>query len=113
MNERFAGHQLGLTGRVMQVAPSLLRKIAALAVFVPLALAFVSQVTIWLVPGCNPNPYGPGQCAGSASLAIALLIGQLGGVYVALVLGFFISVPMLFAAVVLQVLRARYAKNAA
>jgi len=97
----------------MQVGPNLLRKIAALAFFVPLAVALTSQVIIWLIPGCNPNPYGPGECAGSANLAITLLIGQLGGVYVALVLGFFISIPMLVAAVVLQFLRGRHAKNTA
>jgi hypothetical protein len=97
----------------MQVTPSFLRKIAALAVFVPLVFTLVSQAIIWLIPGCNPNPYAPGQCAGSVTLANALIFGQLGGVYVALLLGLFVSIPLLITAVVLKFLRRRYPKNAA
>ncbi len=95
----------------MRISPKLLRKVSALAVFIPLVVAVLSQAIIWLIPGCNPNPYGSSQCAGSTNLALVLLAGELGGVYVALVLGLFVSIPLLVASVVLHFLGRRHAKN--
>ena len=97
----------------MRITQSLLRKMSALVVAIPLLVAVISQVVIWFIPGCNPNPYGPGQCAGSTNLALALLAGELGGVYIALVLGLLVSIPLFVASVVVQMLERRRARNAA
>ena len=66
-----------LSSRTLTVA-------AAALVLGPIAIAVVGQVSIWMIPGCNPNPYAPGEClVGSYNLAYALIVATLGGIYVA------------------------------
>lgn len=74
-------------------------RVATAVVLAPCAVAAVSQVAILAIPGCNPNPYALGRCSiGSANLAAPLLIGLLGGLYVAAALGAFVSVPLFLVA---------------
>ena len=72
---------------------------AVIVVLIPCAVALASQVAILAIPGCNPNPYALGRCLiGSANLAAPLMLGVLGGLYVAAALGVFVSMPLFFIA---------------
>lgn len=79
----------------MKLSPKLLRRFALWIFVVPCLLALGAQITIWAIPGCNPNPYGLGECmVGSSNLASTLLLAQLGGIYAALVLGGLVCLPL-------------------
>lgn len=77
------------------LSPKTLMFAAAAVVFGPLGAAVVSQGLIWLIPGCNPNPYALGKCLiGSYNLAPGLVLVTIGGIYIA-VIGIVVSVPLL------------------
>ena len=61
--------------------------IAAVALMlIPLGIALFAQLAIWMIPGCNPNPYALGECLmGSINLAPTLMLGVLGGIYIGIV----------------------------
>jgi hypothetical protein len=87
-----------------------LARIATLAFFVPVGIAVLSKFLIWIIPGCNPNPYSIEGCVVfSISLAKWLVLGLLGGIFAAVTFGIFVSLPLsLFA---LQLLRKERASN--
>lgn len=73
-----------------------LRKTAATVVAVPAGLGLLAQMTIWLIPGCNPNPYALGECVvGGSNLATPLLVIALGGFGLAFLVFVFVAVPLL------------------
>lgn len=48
-----------------------------------------------MIPDCNPNPYSVQGCmVAGVSLASALVLGQLGGTYIAIALGLIVSLPL-------------------
>ena len=82
---------------------------AAGLVLVPIAVASVGQVSIWLIPGCKPNPYALGEClVGSYNLAYALMVATLGGIYVAVLA---LPASFLLLVVAIWLSRRRTAKN--
>jgi len=69
----------------------------------------LAQGLIWVIPGCNPNPYALGVCAvGPYNVAPALMIAGIGGGYIA-VLSLLVSVPLLLLAWFLSRRRKRLA----
>ena len=65
---------------------------------VPLLVALIAQVLMWLIPGCNPNPYALGICSvGPYNIAAALVLLGVGGAYLAM-LSVPISAPLLLVA---------------
>jgi len=75
---------------------------AAAVVLGPLGIALIGQVLIWMLPGCNPNPYALGECLiGSYNIASILMFATVGGIYVA-VIGLLVSVPLLVGALFLS-----------
>ncbi len=89
------------------------RRIAFAAILVPGGVALVSRLAIWAIPGCNPNPYALGNCSiGSANFAAPLLIGVLGGLCASIVLGVFVTVPLLLFAQLRKRLSQRNTKGA-
>lgn len=80
----------------MKASPILLRRVAFWTVALPACAALLAQLAIWSIPGCNPNPYGPGECMfGGANLAVPLLLVSLGGVYFSAALAFVVALPLL------------------
>lgn len=80
----------------MKLNPKSLMKLALVLIAIPIGVSLVSQVGIWVLPECNPNPYSLEGCIVLAhSLAAALVTGLFGGAYLAVVVGVFVSAPML------------------
>lgn len=74
----------------------LLRRVAFWTVALPACGALLAQLAIWAIPGCNPNPYGLGEClVGGANLAVPLLFASLGGAYISAALAFLVALPLL------------------
>ena len=94
----------------MRVTPRLLRRLAVWVVSAPAIAAFLGQVGIWLIPGCNPNPYSLGECmVAGVNVAGALLGVVLGGLVLSVALFFIGAVPLFLAAWFLSVwLRRRH-----
>jgi hypothetical protein len=77
------------------LTPRLLARVAIWAFILPCIVALTSQLLIWLIPGCNPNPYSAVGCVVlSHSLAAPLLVGLMGGTYTAVVLAVVVSLPL-------------------
>jgi hypothetical protein len=77
------------------LTPRLLTRMAIWAFMLPCIVALTSQLLIWLIPGCNPNPYSVEGCVVfSHSLAAPLLLGLMGGTFTAVVLIVVISLPL-------------------
>lgn len=73
------------------------------AVALPLSISFACQSLIWLIPDCNPNPYSLDGCVVAGyGLAPALITGLLGGIYGAVALGLFVSLPLFIVAMFLK-----------
>lgn len=94
----------------MKLSPRVLRKLAFWAVALPASAALLGHLAIWSISGCNPNPYGLGECmVGTANVAVPLLLVSLGGVYVSLALLIVGALPLL---VLSWVLGARWQRAA-
>jgi hypothetical protein len=97
----------------MKVSPRLLRKLAFWAVALPAGVALLTQLAIWSIPGCNPNPYALGECmVGRANVAVPLLLVGLGGVYISLALLTVVALPLLVLSWVLDARSRRVARHA-
>lgn len=61
----------------------------------PASVAAISFVAPYLIPACEPQLYGVGVCMlGSVNDAVAIVLGIFGGIYIAAVLGIFVSGPL-------------------
>jgi hypothetical protein len=59
----------------------------AILLALPGVTALSAQVAIWLIPGCNPNPYAIRECmVAGVNFATPLLFALLGGGYIFLLL---------------------------
>jgi hypothetical protein len=91
-----------------------LPRVAFWAFVLPCIVALVSQLLIMAIPGCNPNPYSAGSCVVfSHNLAVPLLAGLFGGIWVAIVAAVFVSLPLLLIAIILRLLGRRSSGNVA
>lgn len=80
----------------MKISPRVLRKLAFWAVALPVCAALLAQLEIWSIPGCIPNPYGPGECmVGRVNFAAPLLLVSLGGFYISFALLIVVALPLL------------------
>ena len=73
------------------------------ATALPLCTSLACQSLIWLIPDCKPNPYSLEGCVVAGyKLAPALVTGLLGGIYGAVALGLFVSLPLFITAMFLK-----------
>ncbi|MBT2305518.1 hypothetical protein J7E70_34575 [Variovorax paradoxus] len=78
--------------------PRILRMVAFAVTGAPLTVMLLAQALIWVIPGCNPNPYALGVCAvGPYNMASPLMVAGIGGGYIAL-LSVLVSGPLLLLA---------------
>jgi hypothetical protein len=84
-------------------SPKRLKRIAIWVTVVPLLISLLSQCLIWLIPNCNPTPYSVEQCVVAGhQFGPYVMAGLLGGVYVAVLLGLLISVPLFVASMIMH-----------
>ncbi len=80
-----------------------LKRIAGWVAVVPLFISLLSQCLIWLIPNCYPTPYSVEQCVvAGLQLGPYVIAGLLGGIYVAVLLGLLISMPLFVASLIIQ-----------
>lgn len=76
--------------------PRVLRRSAALAVGLPALIAAMGYLAKTLLPNCQPQMYGVGECfVGAVNLAPAILLAVGMGAYIALASLVFIAAPLL------------------
>lgn len=79
-----------------------------MVLLIPAAVALFAQALIWVIPGCNPNPYALGECMlAGFNIAGPLVIVGTGAFAIAVVVAVCVSLPLFFASVLLGHLRRR------
>jgi hypothetical protein len=85
------------------VSSSKLKRIAVWVPVIPLLVSSLSQCLIWIIPNCYPTPYSVEQCyVAGYQFGPYLVLGLLGGLYVAVLLSLLISVPLLVVSMFMQ-----------
>lgn len=70
---------------------------------VPICISAVCRGLIWLIPDCNPNPYSLNGCLiAGYGMGPTLVFGFLGGIYVAVAGGLFVSLPLFVISMVMK-----------
>jgi hypothetical protein len=78
---------------------STLKRVAKWAFGVPACVALVGFVLPYIIPNCNPQMYGVGECMiGPVNLAVPILLAVLGGSYFAIGALAFVVGPLLLLA---------------
>ena len=90
----------------MKFKPRTLLVIAANAVALPVITVVICQLMVWAIPGCDPSPYATEGCQLlGIELGAPLVLGLMGGLYLAVVMAVFVSAPLVVSAAVWHLIR--------